>query len=198
MLSYNQFLLESKNSKEIIVYHVSDSLEHMLKADFRLEYSKDASLFGKAIYFSTSLNILYSPSSEKKIYKCKFSIIPEEPILDLNKEISVQEANKLLKDFISLFKIQKSSEYKLHEYNFKDGYFHKGGMVQYGEFFEKIAKLTWWDYNKFFKGFIQNLGFNSFKHYQTAWTDFSEKITDYGTAYGLYGPKNIKYIDGPF
>jgi len=195
MLSYNQFLLESKNSKEIIVYHVSDSLEHMLKADFRLEFSKDASLFGKAIYFSTSPNIYYKPSSDKKIYKCKFSIIPEEPLLDLNKEMLVDEADKLLEDFISLFKIQKSSEYKIHEYKFNRNF---DNSVQYGEFFEKIAKLTWWDYNKFFKDFIQNLGYNSFKHYQTGWTDFSDEEGDYGSAYGLYSPKNIKYIDGPF
>lgn len=193
MLSYNQFLLESKNSKEIIVYHVSASLDHMLKADFRLEYAREVALFGKAIYFSTSPDIYYKPLSENKNYKCKFSILPEEPMLDLNSKISVLEANNMLKDFISWFKID---DVILDKYRFNKNF---KTYLQYGDFFEKIASLCSWDFNKHFDTFIQKyLGFNSFKHYQTGWTDFSQQKTDYGTAYGLYSPKNIKYIDGPF
>jgi len=192
MLSFENFLLESKE-KGIICYHVSNKLNHMLNSDFKLEYADDFSLFGHAIYFSSSPNIVYFPSNGGKKYVCKFSIILEEPILDMNKEISIDEANTLLHDFLSISKIKdKTLNSYMFKHNFENG-------VQYGEFFVKIASLTRWDYNKHFRKFIQNyMGFNSFKYYQNDWTDFQTELGDYGTAYGLYNPKNIKYLDGPF
>lgn len=193
MLTFQNFLLESKKSEGIICYHVSNKLNHMLNSDFKLEYADDFSLFGHAIYFSSSPNIVYFPSNGGKKYICKFSIILEEPILDMNKEISIGEANTLLHDFLSISKIKdKTLDSYFFKKDFDDG-------VQYGSFFEKIANKTSWDYNKHFRNFIQKyLGFNSFKYYQNDCTDFRTELGSYGTAYGLYNPKNIKYVDGPF
>ena len=136
MLSFQNFLLESKD-KGIICYHVSNNLDHMLKSDFRLEYADDLSLFGHAIYFSSSPNISYFPLSGGKKYICKFSITLEEPVLNMNKEISFSEANTLLHDFISMSKIENR---KLELYNFENDYdYRDDDNVQYGSFFEKIA-----------------------------------------------------------
>jgi len=186
IISYKDFLSENiKSTEPIIVYHISASLDHMLKSDFRLEYADDVSLFGHAIYFSSSPDIIYRPKSEGKWYCCKFSIRLDEPVLDMNKEIPYYEANQLLKDFNILYKT--GIRYKWRE------------NIQYGDFFGKITEMSLWEHNVHFRNFIQkHLGYNSFKYYQSSWTDFLTKKGDYGTSYGLYNPKNIKYIDGPF
>lgn len=188
--NYDEFLLEKK-SDEIICYHRSSILEHMLVGDFQLSKSKDDSIFGSAIYFSSSPNI----STHFGKYLCKFSIKLEEPILDMNKIIPNYEANTLLWNFNEMFNLNV-------KYNFQDDFldYYKG--VQYGQFFDMIMEYQRSDYTKYtknFKNFIQKyMGFNSFKYYQNEWTDYKLKKDDYGTAYGLYDNKNIKYIDGPF
>ena len=114
--TYNDFLLESEK-KEIIVYHKSNNLEHMVNCDFKLEKShEDKNIFGKAIYFSTSPNAYWGK------YCCKFSITPDEPILDFNKEISLRESNELLHFLMGLYSMDT-------KFNFTE-------RVQYGQIFD--------------------------------------------------------------
>lgn len=185
--NYDEFLLE-KESNEIICYHRSSSLEHMLAGDFHLSKAKDESIFGHAIYFSSSPDI----TTYFGKYLCKFSIKLDEPVLNMNKKISRYETNILLKDFNNMFKTNI-------KYNFQNDFYDFKGGVQYGQFFDIISEYERTDYNKNFRNFIQNyMKFNSFKYYQNEWTDYMMEKCDYGTAYGLYDNKNIKYMDGPF
>lgn len=179
--TFENKLTTDKNIK--IVYHISHSLEHMLKSDFKMEYANDG-LYGKAIYFSESPNILYG-TDYKRSYCCKFKITLDEPILDMNKEITNEEANKLLLVFNDKYKCEKV-------YDFNEEYKN----VQYGEFFDEIVG---WKYNKYLQDFIHNhLGYKSFVYYQDRFTNFSTEKTDYGRAYGVYDTTKIKYVDGPF
>jgi len=193
MKTYKEFLFESK-TKEIICYHISDDLEHMENCDFKLEKANDLALLGTAIYFSSTSQIEFRPMyATGRCYCCKFSIILDEPVLDMNKEITTQESNKLLKDFNTMFKI---NDPKLNDYNFDNDF---DGSVQYGEFFGMISELKDWDYNKYYRQFIQkHLGYNSFQYFQNSYTDFRTEEGDYGRSYGLYDKKNIKFLDGPY
>lgn len=179
--TYTEFLLESKTN-EIIVYHKSNSLEHMLECDFKLEKASDRSIFGQAIYFSSSPNTYWGK------YNCSFSITLDEPILDLNKEISLSEANKTLRLFIEILSL--NSRFRFNQ------------KVQIGQVFEKVNDLCFEDHiydgSKHFRSFIQDyLKYNSFKYYQNSMTDYVLEEGEFGTAYGIYNPKNIKFVDGP-
>ncbi len=171
------------NNNEIICYHRSDSYEHMVDGDFSLDLMKDVALFGRAIYFAESSNI--SPQLGK--YLCKFSIKLQEPVLNMNNEISNEEANSLLKDFNEMFNTEIEIDFN-EDYN----------MVQYGEFFGEISELYNWDHNKYYKKFIEHLGFKSFKYFGNYHTDFIIERGDYGLCYGIYNTNDIKFIDGPF
>jgi hypothetical protein len=78
-----------KNPKEIICFHQSNDAEHMMRGDFSLEKASGNGLFGSAIYFSESSDM----SQQLGKYLCKFSIILDEPVLDMNMPIdeSVQK-----------------------------------------------------------------------------------------------------------
>ena len=70
----------------IIVYHRSDELSHMERADFDLNKSDaEFSIFGQAVYFSSSASM--SKSLGK--YICKFEIKLDEPVLDMNESIKL-------------------------------------------------------------------------------------------------------------
>jgi hypothetical protein len=140
--SFEKFINESHEPK-FTVYHRSNDYEHMVDNDFKLEYShNENSVFGRAIYFASSPNI----SSQLGKYICKFKIKLDSP-LDLNKEISNDEANKLLKIFLKKYNINNS-------YDFNEDY--KG--VQYGEFFLQIQDMIILEknVNSYYKDFIQN------------------------------------------
>jgi hypothetical protein len=184
MISYSDFLLETKKEKGIIVYHLSDELSHLKRCDFRLDLASDVALFGKAIYFSTSLNIRLTGSD--KYFGCKYLIYPDEPMLNMNDKLSQKNAKILLDDFNTMFKTNVRKDILDRVYC-------------YGDFFEQAGGSLWEINNKYFKPFIQeHLGFNSFKYYQTEYTDFRHSKGDYGICYGLYNPKSIKFVDGPF
>lgn len=179
MKTYLDFLLESKD-KGIIVYHLSDELSHLKRCDFRLEYSKNENLFGHAIYFSTSSGI----HSMFGKYMCKYLIYPDEPILNMNEKLSQKNAKKLIEEFNTMFKSDISFDI-LDRINC------------YGDLFEEMGG-NYWEDNKYFKTFIQeHMGYNSFKYYQNSLTDFIHRKGDYGLTYGIYNPKNIKFVDGP-
>jgi len=180
---FNQFLNESKNSG-IICYHRSNDYEHMERAEFTLEFSNDVTMFGRAIYFAESAGI----SQEFGKYMCKFEIKLQEPVLNMNDEITSEYANELLVKFNDMFNLKIDYDYDLL---YEDG-------MQYGNFFCEINDLYNWDYAIHYQKFIQSLGFNSFKYFCTYHTDFREDEGDYGTCYGLYNRKDIKFVDGPF
>ena len=200
MITFTEFLLEAKGKKKLYVYHLSNQLDHMLKADFRMEYSSEHSIFGKAIYFSSSPDIQYSPMNEgKKTYCCKFELNLEEPVLDMNRDIPLFEANRLLKDFNEIMedKISKLPHklYDLERYRFEKDY---DESVQMGQFFEKIMST---DYSlcKYFDFFIRKyLQYNSFQYFQNSHTDYVTERGNYGISYGVYDKKNVKFVDGPF
>ena len=169
----------------VIGYHKSQKLNHMLKADFRLEYS-NAGLFGNAIYFTESSNIAFGSG----YYCCKFKISLTKPILDMNKKISIDEASKLLYTFNKIYNTNITfDDYKdineIEDINTIDS-------IQYGDLFGDDI-LGW---NIHLRDFIQNqLGYNSFMYYQDRWTDFSPEKTDYGRCYGVYDHTKIKYLE---
>ena len=201
MKTFTEFLLEAKGKEKgkVIAYHLSNQLEHMLQADFRMEYSSDYSIFGKAIYFSSSPDIQYAPMNEgKKPYCCKFEITLEEPILDMNRLIPVFEADRLLKDFKSIMEDKHESLYLrgLLNYTFKKEY---DDTIQMGEFFERVGSFGNDGLTKYYHYFIHNyLGYNSFQYFQNSYTDYVTEKGDYGISYGVYNKKNIKFLDGPF
>lgn len=176
--------LSKIGSDEIICYHRSNSLEHMMNADFSLEQANDVALFGHAIYFSESPNI----SQQLGKYICKFSIKLDEPVLDMNKRINGDEQQRLLDLFNKMFNlnIETDIDDKLYP------------NVQFGDLIGEISDTYNWDYNKYYQKFIKELGYNSFKYFGNYHTDFINQKGDYGTCYGLYNTKNIKFIDGPF
>jgi len=198
---YEQFLLESESKNKVIAYHLSNQLEHMLKADFRMEYSSEDSIFGKAIYFSSTPNIRYYPMNEgRKTFCCKFEITLEEPLLDMNRDIPIFEANRLLKDFNEIMEdtnpnFLHKDGYNLQRYNFESEF---DETVQMGEFFETIMNHGD-DLGKYFHFFIRKyLQYNSFQYFQNSHTDYITERGDYGISYGVYDKKNIKFLDGPF
>lgn len=204
MITFTQFLLEnkSKSKGKVIAYHLSNQLDHMLKADFRMEYSGEYSIFGKAIYFSSTPNIQYAPMNEgKKTYCCKFEITLEEPLLDMNREIPIFEANRLLKDFNEIMEDKNSNfshkeGYNLQRYNFESEF---DETVQMGEFFETIMNRGDYHLGIYFDFFIRKyLQYNSFQYFQNSFTDYIPERGDYGISYGVYDKKNIKFLDGPF
>jgi len=176
--------LSKIGSGEIICYHRGNSLEHMMKADFSLEQANDVALFGHAIYFSESPNI----SQQLGKYICKFSIKLDEPVLDMNKRINGAEQQKLLDLFNKMFNLNVKSDIDDKLYP----------NVQFGDLLGEISDTYNWDYNKFYQKFIKELGYNSLKYFGDYHTDFINEKGDYGTCYGLYNTKNIKFIDGPF
>lgn len=176
--------LLNENTGEIICYHSSDSLEHMKKSDFRLEKANDLNLFGYAIYFSESPNI----SQQLGKYLCKFSIKLDEPVLDMNKRINGTEQKRLLDLFNKMFKLNITTDINDKLYP----------NVQFGDLLVEISDIYDWDYNKYYYEFIRKLGYNSFKYFGNYHTDFINQKGDYGSCYGLYNTKNIKFIDGPF
>lgn len=64
--------------------------------------------------------------------------------------------------------------------------------------FGEISDSYNWGYNKHYQKFIKELGYNSLKYYSDYHTDFVNQKGDYGTSYGIYNTKSIKFIDGPF
>jgi hypothetical protein len=50
----------------------------------------------------------------------------------------------------------------------------------------------------FFKDADDNGSHETNKYFGDYHTDFINQKGDYGTCYGLYNTKNIKFIDGPF
>jgi hypothetical protein len=169
----------------------------MLKADFKMDHSSDISIFGRAIYFSSSPDIRFYPMrGGKKIYTCKFEITLEEPLLDMNREIPVFEANRLLNDFRIILE-NKNPTYlrELQNYNFESEF---KDTIQMGEFFDTIYTRHV-ESSKYFDYFIHNyLKYNSFQYFQNSLTDYITEKEDYGISYGVYDKKNIKFIDGPF
>lgn len=172
------------NNKEIICFHRSSDLDHMIKSEFNLKYAEEMSIFGHAIYFSDSPNI--SPQLGK--YICKFSIKLNEPVLDLNKKINVIGQQNFVKLFNKFFNLNIELDYDDKLYP----------NIQLGDLFLEISQNYSLEYNKFYKDFIQKLGYNSFKYFGDYHTDFVNKLGDYRNCYGIYDTKNIKFIDGPF
>lgn len=179
---YKELLKENIN--EVICYHRSNYLEHMINSDFSLEQAHDVALFGHAIYFADSPNI----SQQLGKYICKFSIKLENPILDLNKKINGNEQQKLLDLFNKMFNLNIESDIDDQLYP----------NIQFGDLFGEISETYDWDYNKFYQKFIKELGYNSFKYFTNYHTDFVNQKGDYGSCYGIYNTNNIKFIDGPF
>lgn len=194
---FDEFILESKDSVAVVCYHKSNEYRHMVNADFKLERSSSTSHFGRAIYFSEQPNI----GEFFGKYSCKFSIKMDKPILNLNKRLT----NKGIDDLIKLY--NKSYNKKIE----KDFLFFRDN--QFGEFFESIRNMRMsnminsgidWksEDNSTFGDFIKNkLGFNSFKYLGNKMTDFVTDLTTddcYGWNYGIYNPKNIKFLNGPF
>jgi len=173
--------LQSNN--EVVCYHRSNDYKHMVNNNFSLTESKDVALFGNAIYFSETSNT----SSQLGKYVCKFGIKLKNPVLDMNQTITNEEAGQLLLKFNQMFN-------KKIDIDFNDMY----DGVQYGEFFGEISELYSWDLNQYYQKFIKSLGFNSFKYFGTFHTDFSTERGDYGLCYGIYDPKDVRFIDGPF
>ncbi len=174
---------------KIIVYHRSNDREHMENANFSIDMCNDIALFGKSIYFSACPDI----SQQLGKYLCKFEIILQEPVLNMNKKISCE--NELIDLFIKFNKMfDLNIEYNEVDFDDLSGKFN----VQYGEFFDHITENFNWDYNIYYRNFIQSLGYNSFKYFQNYHTDFITKLGDYGISYGIYNPNDIKFIDGPF
>ena len=201
MKTFTEFLLEAKGKSKgkVIAYHLSNQLEHMLRADFRMEYSSEYSIFGKAIYFSSSPDIQYAPMNEgKKTYCCKFEITLEEPLLDMNRLIPIFEADRLLKDFKAIMEDKDKSLYLkgLLNYSFEKEY---DDTIQMGEFLYRIDSFGNEDLTKHYDYFIHKyLQYNSFQYFQNSFTDYMTEKGDYGISYGVYDKKNIKFIDGPF
>ena len=176
--------LLKENNNEIICYHRSNNLDHMMNGDFSLEQANDVALFGHAIYFSDSSNI----SQQLGKYICKFSITLDKPILDMNKKINGIEQQKILDLFNKMFNLNIESDIDDSLYP----------NVQLGDLLGEISNAYNWDYNKHYHEFIKKLGYNSFKYFSDYHTDFINQKGDYGICYGIYNVKNIKFIDGPF
>jgi len=167
----------------ITVYHASHSLDHLERAKFDMSMASDGSLFGRAIYFSSSGNIRSSMFGK---YLCKFKIRLDKPVLDMNTEITNQEAYTLLDRFNKQFNTNIQVDFDTNY----DG-------MMYGWFFEELNGRDWEHTPRYFE-FIRALGFQSFMYCQDGLTDFVDTCGDYGRVYGLYNTKNIKFIDGPF
>lgn len=173
-------IITENKSKDIICYHRSNDLKHMINGDLDVNKVGDNSLFGRAIYFSSSPDI----SSQFGKYVCKFQISIDEPCLNMNAKITIKAAKELLVKFNIMFntKILINTAF----------------VKQIGDFFDVINDDTDWEYTKHYKKFIESLGYNSFRYYSNYHTDFMNSKGDYGTCYGLYNNQNIKFLDGPF
>ena len=193
----NRLREELNNQKGIICYHRSDSLEHMENNQFNLEFSNyENSIFGKALYFAQSPNI----STQLGKYICKFKIKLDQPILNLNKSITTNQANKLLNLFNKKYNTKidyynKELGENVNSFDFNENY----NSVQYGEFFLELQDILRPQPNQYYEDFIRNvLKCNSFVHYCDYGTNFITEKSDYGLCYGIYNPNNIKFVDGPF
>jgi hypothetical protein len=176
--------LSELNSGEIICYHRSNSVEHMMAGDFRMDYADDVALFGHAIYFSESPNI----SQQHGKYLCKFGIKLQGPVLDMNTRIDGQQQQQLQDKFNEMFSLDIDTD--INDLLYPN--------VQIGDFFDEISDQYDWDLNKHYHKFIRSLGYNSFRYFGDYHTDFVNKKGDYGSCYGVYEPKDIRFIDGPF
>lgn len=187
----------NNNQKEIIVFHRSNSLEHMKNNQFDLEYSdKEYSIFGRALYFASSGQI----SNQLGKYLCKFKIKLDKPILNLNKIITNKQANNLLKLFNQKYNTKidyynKQMGESINTFDFNENY----DGIQYGEFFLELQDILKPQPNQYYEDFIRNvLKYNSFVHYGSYGTDFITEKGDYGLVYGIYNPKDIKFVEGPY
>lgn len=198
MRNLNTYKLFESAGKKVEVYHRSNDLKHMLSGRFDLSKANDEySIFGRAIYFASSADALPLELGE---YCCKFSIRLAEPVLDMNAEITFDDANRMLKDFnkkygTTIKYYDKESAEDKTSYDFSKDY---EGKVQYGEFFLELQDILSPQPNKFFDRVIRGLGYNSFKHFATFGTDFITQQGDYGFVYGVYDDKDVKFLDGPF
>jgi hypothetical protein len=192
--SINEF--KKQIGKRIQAYHRSNNLEHLTNADFILDFHDDEySIFGQAIYFASSPNI----SGQLGKYLAKYSIVLEEPTLDMNQSMTPEQANTLLKKFVGTYKTQISYHDKdkwetVDTYDFNNDF----DEVQYGEFFLELQEIMKELPNRYYKNFIQSLGYKSFKHYSDYGTNFVTEKGDYGYCYGIYKKEDVKFIDGPF
>lgn len=193
----NEFRRINESGKKLTVYHRSDSLEHMLGSEFDLEFSDgENAIFGQAIYFGGSANMLDSQLGE---YLCKFEITLDQPTLDMNKVMTCEQANELLDKFNSQFGTtikyyNKQQAETVDTFDFSDDY----NGVQYGEFFLELQDILRPQPNTHYREFIESMGYRSFMHYATFGSDFITSKGDYGRVYGIYSPQNIRFVDGPF
>lgn len=194
--NYSEYIKEN-NNEWIIVYHRSN-FEHDYNTKFDLSKSDDEySVFGKAFYFASSGNI--SSQLGKTLHKFKIRL--EKPTLNLNDEISNDEANKLLERFLNKYKLKINYWDKENDIDDKDTYDFNDDYngVQYGEFFLQIQDIV--DNgnstpNVYYYDFIRNeLGYNSFKHFSDYGTNFITEKGDYGYTYGIYNPDDIIFIE---
>jgi hypothetical protein len=192
--SINEFA--KQQAKRIQVYHRSNNLDHLTTADFILDFHDDEySIFGQAIYFASSPNI----TNQLGKYLAKYSIVLEEPTLDMNKSMTNKQANTLLKKFVDTYKTEinyynKELSEQSTTYDFSNDY----DGVQYGEFFLELQEIMKVLPNKYYKNFIQSMGYKSFKHYCDYGTNFITEKGDYGYCYGIYKKEDVKFVDGPF
>lgn len=176
--------------KWMTVFHRSDDYQHMERGDFSLEKAdEESSIFGKALYFASSPDI----SGQLGKYKCKFKIKLNQPVLNMNKEMTCQEADKLMEDFVNRYNLELPINESDEIYSFSDEY----DGVQYGDLFLEMQNML--EGNKYFMDFIRNfLKYDSFIHYCDYGTNFITEKGDYGFCYGIYNPEHIRYVDGPF
>ena len=180
MKYFNKYDLFTESIKDgLVVYHRAKSGAHL--EDLKIDNAEHVmSLFGKAIYFSSSP----MTSNELGNFIGKYEISLDNP-LNMNIEISNEKANELYSIFYKRYSIG------FDEYDFNDEYEN----VQFGEFFGEISESSNWEHNKHFYDFIKNyLGYNSFYHYSSYHTDFITEEGDYGLSYGIYNEDDITFI----
>ena len=169
------------NNGRIICYHRSNGFEHMENNQLSIDNADDMTLFGKALYFASSSDI----SQQLGKYIGKYSIKLEEPCLDLNKEIDIEEINDIVVRFNKLSNKNFTSQYLNEEYE----------DVQIGDILVEISDEYGWEYNKYFKDLIQSYGYKSFKYFTTYHTDFRNDLGEYGYCYGIYNDSDAKCIE---
>jgi hypothetical protein len=176
---YEEF---KNNGKSIVVYHRTSSQEHL--EDLSFEHSDDEeSVFGQAVYFSSSSDTSYQLGE----YMGKYEIVLDKP-LNLNIDIGNDKAN----DIMNIFLVKYGLESYLDYMDFNDSY----DNISYGNLFLELQDLTWGESNKYYFDFIKNyLGYNSFYHYSDYGTNFIDELGDYGMCYGIYEDSDIKFID---
>lgn len=190
---YNK-LYENIN-QTVIGYHRTNSPDKIANNGLSLKYADDKySIFGKALYFSSKPDI----SNQFGKSTLKFEIYLQPPLLNMNKQIKPEEANKLLYTFAKRYSLEVPTtfdkDYNKIPYSFNEYYY----SVMYGEFFLELSEIfnaEGVNANAYFYDFIHNyLNYNSFYHFQNYHTDFIEKKGDYGYAFGVYDNSNVKFI----